>query len=338
MSRSRLVVIVSLVVVAAGVSAALGVRVLEPARAAVGPLPPEALPLLAEARFVMGLDVQRFAASEFHKRFRRDASARPQAFGELEAKTGLDPERDLDQVFVAGGLPGDGRGVALVVGRFDRARIARAIETEKKDVTWKNLEGITIYVFREGSKSPGAMAFLDDRSILLGAEGAVSGVISCHSGAPVPPNVALTDLLTRVKPGSAFWMVGDQTLLQSLPKSMPGGGGGSSTITLPALKGLVVNGDLDPVLALTVTGDALDAAAAKNLADIVRGLVGLASLQASQKPELAQLSSAVVVSTEGNRVLVNAKLPYELLDALAPTRRAEPAPPVSSAPSLRPTT
>ncbi len=336
MSRSRLVVIMSLVVVAAGISAALGVRVIEPARAAVGPLPPEALPLLADARFVMGLDVQRFAGSAFHKRFKRDPSARPEAFGELEAKTGLDPERDLDQIFYAGGVPGDGRGVALVLGRFDRARIARAIETERKDVTWKDHEGITVYVFREGSRSPGAMAFLDDRSILLGAERAVLGVISRHSGAPGSPNAAMTDLLARVKPGSTFWMVGDQTLLQSLPKTMPGGGG-SSSITLPALKSLVVNGDLDPVLALTVTGDALDAAAAKNLADIVRGLVGLASLQASQKPELAQLSSAVSVSTEDSRVLVNARLPYELLDALAPARRAEPAP-ASGARSLRPTT
>ncbi|MFI5184938.1 MAG: hypothetical protein ACHQNV_11100, partial [Vicinamibacteria bacterium] len=87
----------------------------------------------------------------------------------------------------------------------------------------------------------------------------------------------------------------------------------------------------------TVTGDALDPVAAKSLADIVRGVVGLVSLQASQKPELAQLSSAVSVSTEESRVLVNARLPYDLLDALAPTRRAEPEP-ATAVQSLRPTT
>lgn len=322
MTRSRLVVIVSMVVVAAGVAAALGVRLVEPARAAVGPLPAEALPLLPGARFVMGLDVQRFAASGFHKRYAGDSSARPQAFQELEAKTGLDPERDIDQVFLAGGSPGDGRGVALLIGRFDRSRIARAIETEKKDVTWKSHDGATVYVFREGSKSPGAMAFLDDRTILLGAQPAVESVISSHSGAAAPANAAIAELLGRVKPGSTFWMVGDQTLLAGLPRTMPGGGGSSASVTLPALKSVVVNGDLDPVLSLTVTGDTLDAAAAKNVADIVRGLVGLASLQASQKPELAELSSAISVSTEASRVLVNARLPYELLDALAPHRPA----------------
>jgi hypothetical protein len=325
-TRSRLVVIVSMLVVAGGIVAALGARVVEPARAAVGPLPAQALPLLTDARFVMGLDVQRFAASGFHKRYATDASARPDAFRELEAKTGLDPERDIDQIYVAGGAPGAARGVALVVGRFDRDRIARAIETEKKDVTWKSHEGTIVYVFGEGSRSPGALAFLDDQSILLGAEKAVVATISLRSGAPAPANGAISELLGRVRPGSTFWMVGDQALLESLPRTMPGGGASSPSIALPALKSLVVNGDLDPVVALTVTGDALDAAAARSLADIVRGFVGLASLQASQKPELAQLRSAVTVSTEESRVLVNARLPYDLLDALAP-RKSPPAHP-----------
>lgn len=319
MGHSRLVVIISSVVVAGGIAAALGVRVVQPARAAVGPLPAEALPLLSDARFVMGLDVRRFAASGFHKHYATDGPIRPDAFHDLESKTGLNPERDLDQIFVAGGTPGDGRGVALVIGRFDRARIAGALEAESKDVTWKSQTGTTVYVFREGSKSPGALAFLDDRSILLGTEKAVSAALSRQS--PAPANAAIADLLGRVKPGSTFWMVGDQALLENLPKTMPGGGASSPSITLPTLKGVVVNGDLDPVVALTVTGDAMDATAAKNLADIVRGFVGLAALQATQKPELAQLNSAVTVSTEASQVMVNARLPYDLLDALAPVHR-----------------
>ena len=56
----------------------------------------------------------------------------------------------------------------------------------------------------------------------------------------------------------------------------------------------------------------------------MRGFVALLSLQAQQKPELQQLASAFSVSTEANRVLVSARIPYELLDALQPKKREEP--------------
>jgi hypothetical protein len=51
------------------------------------------------------------------------------------------------------------------------------------------------------------------------------------------------------------------------------------------------------------------------------------SLQARQKPELQQLASAVTVATEQNRVLVNARVPYELLDALRAQAKAPQATP-----------
>jgi hypothetical protein len=132
----------------------------------------------------------------------------------------------------------------------------------------------------------------------------------------------LMGLLQQVKPGSTFWMVGDQTLLSNMPRSIPGPGGPgtSQSLELPALKSLVVTGDLDPQVSLDLTGDTADEAAAKNLADVVRGLVALASLQANQKPELKQLASAVSVTTDAHRVQVNARFPYELLDTLHPKK------------------
>jgi hypothetical protein len=96
-------------------------------------------------------------------------------------------------------------------------------------------------------------------------------------------------------------------------------------MTLPALTGLTVTGDLDPQVSLAITGEAKDALAAKNLADVVRGLVAMASLQAQQKPELQQLASAISVATEENRVLVNARFPYEMLEALQPKAKPKPA-------------
>jgi len=221
MTRSRLVVVWSSAVVAAGLSAALGALVLDPARGALGPLPPEGVALLPDARFIMGLDVQRFSASPFYRRY-GTRGGRPDAFAELRAKTGLDPERDVDRVFVAGGSQMGQRAAALVLGRFDRSRIARAIETEKKGVTWKKLHGVSVYLFGESSRSPGALAFLDDSSIVLGAQASVEAVVANHAVGPsVGAKAPLAALLKGVRPGSTFWLVGDRSVLANLPTALP---------------------------------------------------------------------------------------------------------------------
>jgi hypothetical protein len=119
-----------------------------------------------------------------------------------------------------------------------------------------------------------------------------------------------------------------------MPASIPGPGGNGATISLPALRSVTVTGDLDPQVSLAVIGETTDEAAAKNLADIVRGGVALASLQAAQKPELQQLASAISVATEANKVLISARIPYGLIDALQSGMK--PASPAAAA--AKPTT
>lgn len=331
MTRSRLVVLSSAVVVAVGALVALGAFVLDPARAAVGPLPAEGLVLPADARFVAGFDVKRFVASPLYLKYGREkmAPARPQAFAELEEKTGLNPERDVDQLVVAGVGKGPRPGLALVLGTFDRAKLSRAIETEKKGkVTWRAVAGTTVYLFDEGqAQGAGAAAFLDDHALLLGSADTVEAAVTNRAQGKLSlrSNAALMALLEGVKPGSTFWMVGDQSLLASLPTTLPapgmtGDASATASINLPPLKSLVVTGDLDPVIGLAITGEAADEAAAKNLADVVRGFIALANLQAGQKPELKQLASAFSVTTEATRVQVNARIPYELIEALQPKK------------------
>ena len=123
-------------------------------------------------------------------------------------------------------------------------------------------------------------------------------------------------------------MVGDQSLLAGMPTSVPGPARATAPRSpCPRCKSLTVTGDLDPQVSLAITGEAADEPAAKNLADVVRGFVALVSLQAQQKPELQQLASAVSVATEANHVLVTARIPYELLDALQSEGEAgRPAP------------
>jgi hypothetical protein len=318
MSRSRLAVLGSLAVVVPGLVIALGSVFLGSARAAVGPLPGEGLSLPVDTRFVVGLDVKRFIESPLYRRFHHQS--RPVAFGDLEVRTGLNPERDVDQVLVAGRGGDHSAGVAMALGRFDRTRLMQAIEAKKDGVSWKALSGTNVYLFREGSPGAAALAFLDDRTLVIGSQAGVESAVASHTGGDpgLRGNPVLIRLLEQVKPGSAFWMVGDQSLLANLPKTVPGAGGAGTSVTLPSLQSLLVTGELEGALSLSVTGEAADDAAARNLADIVRGFAALVQLQAAQKPELQQLGSALNVTSEGNRVLLSARLPYELLDALQP--------------------
>jgi len=328
MSRSRLVVFAAMATVVVGSLAALGILVLEPARAAVGPLPAEGLSLPADARFVAGFDVKRLTASPFYKKYAQKGG-RPDAFADVEARIGLHPERDLDLVLVAGRDGGPESGVAMVFGRFDRSKLMQTVEAEGKGkVTWKAVSGTNVYLFKEGSRRAAALAFLDDRTLVIGSQAGVEGSVASQSSgaAGLRGNKTILGLLEQVKPGSAFWMVGDQSLLKNLPATIPAPGGASgagSSLTLPNLQSLLVTGDLESAVSLSVTGETTDEAAARQLADIVRGFTALMALQASQKPELKDLGSAISVATEGRRVLLNARFPYEMLDALdRPARSA----------------
>jgi len=310
--------------------AGLGALALDPARASVGPLPGAGMSLPAESRFVMGLDVKRFTASPFYEKYAQ-GSRRLEALKSLEEKTGLNPERDVDQIVMAGSGPGrSDDGVVLALGRFDQYKLGRAIETQHKGVTSKKLHGATVYLFGEGHTRVTALAFLDDDALVMGAQKPVENVLANRASgqASLKGNRGLMDLLGRVKAGSTFWMVGDQDLLSNIPRDIPTPGG-AGAMQLPAMKTLVVTGDLDPVISLELTGEAADEAAARNLADVVRGLTALAALQANQRPEFKELASAVSVTTEATSVHVNARVPYELLDSLQ--RQAAPKPAVDPA-------
>jgi hypothetical protein len=347
MSRSRVALFVSMMVVVLGVLVGLGALWLDSARAAVGPLPAEGLVLPADTQFVMGIDVKRLVASPLWARYAARRSTQSETMRLLEERTGLDPARDVDQVILAGESPSAGaRPLVLVLGRFDPAKIAETATTSGKAEVRKHA-GATLYVLSrtpsastKARREPPALSVLGRGELLFGPADRVEATLDgrARGETPLRQNASLLGLLETIRPGATFWAAGDETLLAGLPKEIPapGASGASASLSLPPLRGLTLTGDLDPEVSLSITGVAADETSAAQLADVVRGIVAFASLQAQQKPELKQLASAISVATEANRVLVSARLPYELLDALrpkpAPTPAEEPAPSTTESP------
>jgi hypothetical protein len=336
MTRSRLVVVCALGLVVAAAAAALGTLALQPAPAPLGPVPAAALALPGDSPVLIGLDVRKLTKSSFYqKQVSQSSKARLDAFKEIEEKTGLNPERDVDTVVFAGTREsGPKHGVALVMGRFDAEKLGTGM-TQRKGVTSSPYKGTPLFSFADGDVKR-SLAVLDASSIVLGEEPLVQATIDNRGGGRtgLASNPALAARLARVRPGATFWMVGDASALKDMPASVPGAGGGGA-MTLPALQQIVISGDFDPQISVDIIGDTADDAGAKNLADMLRGFIAFGTVQAASKPELAGLATAFNVAQDKNQVTIAVRLPPELVEALQKT--AQPAAPPAISPAASPT-
>jgi len=282
------------------------------APAHVGPLPAVALRLPSDSQVLMGLSVRSFVASQFYERFAQPGTPmRPTALDELKRETGLDGERDLDELVVATGRAGE--IVILATGRLDRPRLEAA---------WRG---------RAQTASPRALAFLSERTLVMGSAAWVDVVSGKTKGADLRTNVALLALVRQVPEHAAFWMVGDGEALSRLSASNAKNQAAAGLpLGLPPLKTIVIAGELAPALSLTITADASDNRSARGLADMLRGFIALAALQAQSKPALRDLAGAIEVTTQETSVRVTARPTNEMLDALiprgAPSAKPSPTP------------
>ncbi len=334
MNRSRRLIATAAAISVLGVGLAFSSRLTGTARAAVGPIPAEALALPADSSIVMGFDVRALTNSQFYARFGQEGQpGRVEALAEIERKTGLNPERDIDSVVVAisakatapegaAGKHGPESGLVFVTGRFDAARLESSIPENGK-ATKERRDGVTIYREATG-KSNGAVALLDAGILVAGDAASVDTFLNNRlTGRGIRDSKELVALLERVEPGSTFWAVGGPSVLSRVAQV------GGPAANLPAIKQVVAYGHLDPEVGMTATAEAADAKSATKIADVLRGFSAMLSLQAGQKAELAQIADSISVATEDDKVHVKATITHELLESLkksaGPAHRAHKA-------------
>jgi hypothetical protein len=285
------------------------------ASATSGPLPAEAALLPAESHFLMGLDVRRFVASPFYERFARPgAVARPSSLDDLARDVGLDPERDVDQLVLAGGVGETEKDFALLaLGRFDRARIESFLKRGQARLEAQKAGAVTVYSMPQGPR-PSALALLSERALLLGAPPIVEAAAGLGKPRPtLRTNLTLMGLVERVPAGSTFWMVGDDRLLAQM-----NAGKSALPLALPALRSLVAAADFGPGVTLNLVGETSDAKDAASLKGLLEGFLALVAVQGQREPALKDLATAVTVSAAATQVRVGARLTYEMIAALMP--------------------
>lgn len=330
MNRSRRLVATAAAISVLGVGLAFSTRLTGTARAAVGPIPPEALALPAESSVVMGFDVHAMTSSQFYARFGGEGQpGQVDALAEIERKTGLNPTRDIDSVVIAV-LPNvatpasetsPGRrpesGLVFVTGRFDAARLESSIP-ESGRASKERRDGVTIYREATG-KANGAVALLDAGILVAGNADAIETFLANRStGHGIRDSASLVSQLEKIEPGSTFWAVGGPSVLSRVTSQV-----GGAAANLPSIKQVVVYGHLDPEVGMTATAEAADEKSAAKIADVLRGFSAMLSLQAGQRAELAQIADSISVATEDDKVHIKATITHELIESLRKSLKAD---------------
>jgi hypothetical protein len=326
MTRARNAVLASLVLVVGGMAATMAARsATTETRPAL--LPPEAAIFPSNAGFVAGLDVARFIASPLYTKVTKDPSFhQPPEWLELQRVAGI-TEKDFRQIVVAGDASEKGTAVVLVLGTFQRKKLEAGLAA-MKDLKGRDYKGRQLWI-APPSRPPvpaagtpaarptppveSAFTVLNDGVLVLGPTESVTAALD-RQAAKAPGllgNAAMLALVQQVRPGSAFWLCGNETVLAAAANVAPTGG-----FNIPTLRSLVASGDVLPDLSLQVVAEAADAAAAKTLAGMLQAVTGIIAMQ-GDKPELKELVSGLDVVNEGNQVRINARARYETLEKLA---------------------
>lgn len=266
----------------------------------------------ADARLVAYADFQDLAHSEFRRVFLQH-HGEPKGVGQLESRTGINPERDIDSlvVFLAG-LPaeaGHDQTAVLARGRFDVVRIEglmREHNGEPIDYKGKRL------VHHAGEDGDVALTFLEPDLVAFGSAAAVRQTIDLATGGQnVTGNEQIMSLVRSVNGGNV-WAVGKFDAVAQrdrLPKEM--------AARIPAINWFAASARVDSALDGVFRVEARDKAAAKDLRDVVQGFVALGRLQAGKDTAVTTVLNSIQLSGGGKNVSVEFSVPSAALAAMA---------------------
>jgi len=285
----------------------------------------------ADAALVAYADVREVMASELRQRLRRAAPGQETGQHEMELRTGINIETDIDHVVASFERPSDGTapsaGIVLASGTFDEVKIEALMREHGAQVEQYKDRRIIVAPAptppepadpsipspeRFSKPTEFAVSFLKPGLVALGTSSLIRRAIDLENGGDnVTTNAEVMNLVKSLDSGNV-WAVGRFDALRGTGK-LPEGMG-----QLPSISWFSVTGQVADGIDAAVRADTATEEAAKNLRDVVQGFVALARLQAGSKPELQALIQSLQMSGSGKTVTLSFSVPGQLVDLIAP--------------------
>jgi hypothetical protein len=285
----------------------------------LGYLPPD-------AKVVAFANVREIMDSELHQKLRALAPRNDNGMARFEEETGVDVTRDVDYVLAAVGGGTEpvnatqGHPLVIARGRFDNVRIEGLVRS--KGGTVQDYKGVRFLKIADPRGSmDGALAFVEPGLIAMGAQDSVRRAIDARMGgtsASAAGNAELVRLVKEADDGNA-WVVAKFDALSAAGK-LPS----EVMQRIPAINWISITGHVNGGVRAAVRAETRDDAAAKNLKDVLQGLLALAKLQTGAQPDVAALVDSVELGGNGKQVSLGLSVPVEFIDRLASLRAAQP--------------
>jgi hypothetical protein len=260
-------------------------------------------------------DVRGLMNSPFHDRFRQLQRTSPAGSDDLEARTGIRFDTDVDGVLVAstGGdaPPADG-SLLIARGRFDAVRIEGVMRGRGGQIDqYRGKRIVTV----ANTANDAALAFAEPGLLLFGPSASVRGALDAKAGASagIGSNGEFMALVNDVSDGTA-WSVAKLDTTSGRTPFPP-----ALMNQLPPINSFAASGRVDSGLHGRLRAEARDIQSAESLRDVIQGFLALARLQGGRDPAYRSMLDSVALTADGTAVSVSFDVTPAALDLLAPS-------------------
>ena len=269
------------------------------------------------ALMVAYADVRGLMNSPFHDRFRQLQRTSPAGSDDLEARTGIRFDTDVDGVLVAStGVDAspepEDNSLLIARGRFDAVRIEGVMRGRGGEIDqYRGKRIVTI----ANTTNDAALAFAEPGLLLFGPQASVRGALDAKAGAVagIVSNREFMALVNDVSDGTA-WSVAKLDTVSGRTPFPP-----ALMNQLPPINWFAASGRVDTGLHGRLRAEARDVQSAETLRDVIQGFLALARLQGGRDPAYRSMLDSVALTADGASVSVSFDVTPAALDRLTPS-------------------
>jgi len=255
--------------------------------------------IMADARFVAGIDIDRAKASPLGKKFMEELDKKDSDIGKMVAATGFDPRRDLREVVMASNDLNSKKGPGLVLmrGAFDASKIKAVINVTGAGKI-ENFNGVEM--FSAPNQDNMSAAIVDPSLVVFGSSDTVKAAVQRKGAATAAMSAETFAQIRALSQSNDIWIVSTMPIAE-MTKAIPSSGAPSTGGMGGMMNGDVFKGIQQAAFGVRFMAEAIELTAetvsqnekdATAMADVIRFVSTMVQMN-RDKPEMKGIATAL---------------------------------------------